>query len=424
MKATKLTEKTRISCKFFWLIYIAVMFASCDVLESDPDVLEPDVDLTGKEVFVLANSASFIDLNSRLQTNVPARVAVTSEPRHGKLTDLGKGILQYSPSVGNSRARDGFEFTVYTASNEIIKRDSVIIIIENDSTKLPCNIYPLPDYVYGVKTAPVLIEVMANDVICADSVILSVYKPVNSFPPYYGTAAALDKVIKYTPGSQFEGVDKIMYKITAASDTSRIAYGIVYITGDSSCSFRLTNDLYVYNEDAVDSLLTLPVFTNDSLCQSINEYQVNVKLQPVYGQVSAASNGFHYKVPASVTFPFTDFFMYEVCIDATCKVARVDVMLKKDSVIACTLKAISDSVNIVYSDSLHHYFDVLKNDSLCGNLKNLKITKAPVYGTATVSIQRIFYQRDPQQKKDDTLEYEICNNVGCSKATVLIKQTK
>lgn len=422
MKEIKLMEKTRIAGKFFWTLSVALMMVSCDVLESDPDVLKPTSDITGKEVFVLANSASFIDLNAKLQTNVPARVAVTSDTRHGKVTDLGGGILQYSPTIGNSRARDGFEFTVYTLNNEVIKRDSVIIIIENDSTNLPCNIYPVPDYVYGVKQDSI-IDVLSNDIVCGGAVVVSVFKPGNSFPPYYGHAEVIGNKIKYSPGPTFEGVDKIMYKVTATTDTSRVAYGMVYITGDSICSFRLTNDQYTFTQYAVDSLIVLPVFKNDSLCQSINQYQVNLKTIPVYGHAALTANGFSYSVPATASLPFADYFTYEVCIDATCKTARVDIELKQDSVIACAIRARPDSINIAYSNNPQDSIAVLLNDSICGDLKSLTIKKVPAYGTATVSNQQIVYNRNTQQEKDDTLEYEICNTIGCSRATVYIKRT-
>src|SRR5688572_22836495 len=114
MNAIKLNEKTNIFLKLFCCVCIACSFSGCDTLESDPDNLNPQTGLTGEEVFVLANSPAFIDLNSKVQSNVSARIAVTSDTRNGTLTDLGKGILQYSPSVGNSSARDGFEFTVYS----------------------------------------------------------------------------------------------------------------------------------------------------------------------------------------------------------------------------------------------------------------------------------------------------------------------
>jgi hypothetical protein len=201
MKATKVSRKIEILSTFLCLIFpiiIGILLASCDVLESDPDILEPEVQITGDEVYVLANSTSFIDLQSKVHSNQEARLAVTSSPSHGTLTDLGKGIIQYAPKVGNSRIKDGFEVTVYSKSNEIIKKDTVVIIVENDSTKLPCSIYPANDYVYNV-TSAVTVDVTANDIICSNDVIVSIYRPENTFPPYYGTASASGKKIVYAP---------------------------------------------------------------------------------------------------------------------------------------------------------------------------------------------------------------------------------
>jgi hypothetical protein len=421
MNPTKLNETTHLLLKLFCCVCIACSFSGCDTLESDPDNLNPRTELTGEEVFVLANSPAFIDLNSKVQSNVSARIAVTSDTRNGTLTDLGKGILQYSPSVGNSTARDGFEFTVYSTSNEVIKRDSVIIIIENDSTNLPCNLYPIPDYVYGVDDEPVLIDVLKNDIICAGSVAVSVYKPAAAFPPHHGQAEAINNKIKYTPAVGFAGEDKIMYKVTVSGDTARTAYGIVYIKGDSACSFRVVNDSYFHSQAALDSLLTLPVFANDSLCDSISVHQVNVKTQPLHGQITRIPVGYQYRAAANATAPLNDFFEYELCLDGLCKAARVDIkILGKDT---CVVMARQDSINMVTNDIPVIYIDVLANDSTCGELESLTITKAPLYGTSTATNQRISYARDPLQKKDDSLEYEICTPDGCSRAKVLIKRT-
>src|SRR5687768_12553524 len=95
MKAKKLNE-IAVPSKFFWIIGVAVVVLSCDVLESDPDVLELTTDIKGKEIYVLANSPAIVDLNAKLQTNTPVRIELTSEARNGTISDLGKGLLQYS----------------------------------------------------------------------------------------------------------------------------------------------------------------------------------------------------------------------------------------------------------------------------------------------------------------------------------------
>ncbi len=137
--------------------------------------------------------------------------------------------------------KDGFEVTVFSKNNEILKKDTLVIIVENDSTKLPCSIYPVNDYVYNV-TSAVTIDVTANDIICSSDIIVSVYRPENTFPPYYGTASVSGNKIVYTSGASFLGEDKLMYKVTDANDPSVFSYGMVYITNDSSCNLALADD--------------------------------------------------------------------------------------------------------------------------------------------------------------------------------------
>lgn len=405
-----------------WAATLMSAVVACDMLESDPDVLAPETDFTDDEIYVLANETSFIDLNTSLKTNVPAQIEITSETRYGKLTDLGSGILQYEPTIGNATARDNFEFTVSTLNHEVIKRDTVVIVIENDSTQLPCNLYPRPDYVYGVKDSTIVIDVTNNDIICNTTVTVSVFKPSNNFPPYFGQAEVVGNKIKYTPGPSFDGTDKIMYKITAVGNPSRVAFGMVYISGDSSCSFGLVDDQYTFSQSAVDSLAILRVFQNDSLCKSIDQYQINLKSGPTYGQVARVANGFSYKVPSVVTYPFQDHFIYEVCVDALCKTANVTVRLMKDSVATCSIYARPDSIDISTLSVNIVRLQVLLNDSICGNLEKFKIIKSPAYGSAVVSNREILYEATDRTQAYDSLQYEICNGIGCSRAGVIIKR--
>lgn len=404
------------------LLCLACVLVSCDVLEPDADIITPTTEIVDKEIVVLANSPSFIDLNSKFETNVPTYAAVTSQPRLGKLKDIGNGIIQYTPAVGNSKGRDNLAFTLYTMNNEIIKQDTLIIIIENDSLSLPCGIYPKADYAYSAGTTPILIDFMANDIICGGPVNVSIFQPNENFPPQFGKAEITGKKIRYTPSTTFGSSDIIIYKLASAWDTTRQAYGVVFITADSACNYQISDDHFVFNEHSLDSTVTLPVFMNDSLCDIVSQYQVYAKSLPLYGKVSPIADGFAYIPPASPVFPFQDHFTYEVCKDGMCKSANINVIFKKDSIEVCPLFAKSDTIDISNNNISMMYMDVLANDTICGVLKTLKILKSPKYGIATVEDSRILYKRDALMHKDDELEYEICNTEECSKAKVFIKR--
>jgi len=426
MKATKVSRKIETLSTFLFLgfpIIIGILMAGCDVLEPDPDVLEPKVEIIGGEVYVLANGTSFIDLQSKVHSTLEGRLAVTSPPSYGTLTDLGKGIIQYAPKAGNTRVKDGFEVTVFSTSNEILKKDTVVIIVENDSTKLPCSIYPVNDYVYNVDSV-VTIDVTANDIICYGDVLVSVYRPENTFPPYYGMASVSGNKIVYTPGAGFAGEDKLMYKLTSTKDPKLSAYGMVYLTGNSLCFLELQSD-YFELDSLIDTVIKLPVFVNDSICEAHNLYQVNIKTNPLFGTASISSDGVMYTFPSLRETPYFDYFTYEVCLDAVCKTAVTSIKVQKGSMSNCRMTAVSDSIPFTQTNNFI-YLDVLQNDSICTEMKTFEITKAPKYGTATVNLDKkqIEYKPDPLATGDDWLDYKICDDEWCSTTTVYVIRKK
>ena len=404
------------------VLFGSAMLFSCDVLESDPDVIVPDTHVDDADVVILANNPALIDLNTKIKTNVPAKLAITSEVKYGKMTDLGKGLIQYLPQVGSKKAVDRFEVTMYGQNNNIIKKDTIVIRIENDTANLPCNIYAVADYVYGVtaQTPSVLIDVTDNDIICGGPVRLSIYKPDDSFPPVIGTAEVVENSIRYTPAFNYNGKDAIIYRLSAVSDTSRYAYGIVYISGDSLCSSIAKDDHFNFFQGSADSTLMLPVFKNDSLCTPIDQYQVTVKTQPQRGQVLVVQGGISYKANLPINLPFRDEFIYEICKDGTCSSANVNVILKKDSVFTCKLLARPDSIQFSADTATVVNINVTDNDSICSDLKSLTIVRQPTYGSVRTSGRSILYELDPAYKKDDSFEYEICDANECKRATVKI----
>jgi hypothetical protein len=339
MKTTKLTRMIKGMSKIFAMVFFVALFSSCDMLESDPDIQKPTADITDQQIFARSNNSVLIDLNSKVQANQIVTLAVTSSTRHGDLTDLGKGLLQYSPNAGASR--DAFTFTVYDQNMDIIKLDSVIIIIEDDSTNLPCSIYPANDFVNrNALHFTVSIDVLANDIFCGyDSTELkiSIYQPdsISFVYPYAGTAKVLsNSEIEYTTGSTFSGHDKFIYKVQAKNDPAVFAFGIVYITGSSACDLQLNDDDYAFDLDSagIDAGVFLPVFYNDVLCDSTTSgsYHYRISTSPQFGVASINSKGIQYNPDSVAIGQFrTDSLRYEVCNDAKCAKASVLISLKK-----------------------------------------------------------------------------------------------
>ena len=88
----------------------------------------------------------------------------------------------------------------------------------------------------------------------------------------------------------------------------------------------------------------------------------------------------------------------------------------------CIFQAVQDSVDITALSTSIIYLDVLKNYQLCDSLKTLTITRKPLHGTAFVDsgTKRIRYDR--LVLESDSLQYEICTENYCSRASAYIKQ--
>lgn len=312
------------------------MLMSCDVLEDDPDTLSPGTDVK-QEVHVYSKNTSVIDLNALIQTNQPVRLRITETTRKGELTNLGKGLLQYVPDSPTGKVRDSFVFAVFSENNNLLETDSVIIVVENDSTQLPCSVIPLTDFVYNLKRDSVAtIDVLANDIFCnADSasLTLTIFNPADTFPPLHGEAEVVNNKIVYHPGSSFSGSDQIMYKIE--TPTGAVAYGFVYITtqNTNTCHFLLVNDQYNINIDSLGGNgIILPVFENDSICETfIAIDDLNIYMEPNFGTASISANGIDFD-PTDIS-PSTfavDSIGYELCFDTVCYRAKAYLFLRKD----------------------------------------------------------------------------------------------
>jgi hypothetical protein len=322
---------------FLGIAALVPIFSSCDKLNSDSDLIKPTTNVKNTQVYARSNSSILIDLTSKIETNQTLTLSVTSQTRKGNLTNLGKGLLQYSPSQGTSR--DAFNFVLYNQKNELVKEDSVVILIESDSTQLPCGIYPSDDYVYWTsKDSNLWIDVLANDILCGldtTNIELTIYQPYSDFHyPVFGTAQVIDGRIRYTPGSTFAGYDKFLYKIQSKKDAKLFALGYVSIQSNTSapCQFSLMDDYFGFVADtSTPNGVWLSVFGNDSLCDTVStNYQYSFTKAPFNGTATIDKYGIFY-VPTNLSQVnyLSDTLKYEVCYNQVCLGAKVVIVIKK-----------------------------------------------------------------------------------------------
>lgn len=322
-----------------------VLLYACDAVEHDVTPGGTDVEVVGTEVVILSNGSAYIDLYSKIKTKSAVRLDIASQPLNGNLSELGTGFLRYSPDEHFVKGRDAFAFAVYDENNHLLTSDSLVIIVEDDTTNLPCGIYPQDDYVYEIAAAPVLVNVVANDILCGDSanLILEVYRPNNSFPPYAGTATVVsNSIIKYTPGSNFSGSDEFIYKLSSPTDSSLVGFAVVHISAAAPCNFIVRDDTVMFDADSLlvdpdsvvsDSLRLYPLYVlnNDVLCDSAGTgHSFTITHFPEHGNAYYGT-----EAPIVYAFPqgtvpagFADSLVYRVCIDQRCAYGSVRIGVK------------------------------------------------------------------------------------------------
>ncbi|HYG18799.1 MAG TPA: Ig-like domain-containing protein [Ohtaekwangia sp.] len=309
-------------------ILLSFMFLqACDAVDPDVTPGGPQVDVVDTEIVILSNGSAYIDLFSKIKTQHDVRLDITSQPQKGSLTELGTGFLRYSPGQHFVRGRDAFGFSIYDKNNLLLKRDSLVIIVEDDSTNLPCAMYPQDDYIYNVSGGSVLVNVLANDIICGDTanLVVSIYQPGSGFPPHHGTATVLTGgLIQYTPGNSFNGSDELIYRISVPGDTSAVGFAMVRILPKAQCNFYLNPDDYTFSRDTLThDTVQLYVLNNDILCDSTGQNHFSIIEQPQHGTAFYSSaSPIGYILPDAPA-AFTDSLVYRVCIDQQCKIGRV-----------------------------------------------------------------------------------------------------
>lgn len=238
---------------------IVAVAAGCDTVEQDAD-FQPGVNT--QPAYMLPNGTGFIDLPARIKSPGITRVEITSTTTNGELLDLGKGLLQYTPLKGSKG--DSFRFKVYSPNGSVSIDDNQIdIIISSDTTNLPCAyVYTRNDSVHNV-SGPVLVDVLANDYACNDSLTVSV-----NVAAEHGNATVVGNKILYTPGVSFTGTDQLLYKATSADPSVIPGYGLLRLFRgglDSCTTARVHNDLFF--KPLNDTTLSyLNVLANDTLC--------------------------------------------------------------------------------------------------------------------------------------------------------------
>lgn len=315
-------------------LFVATIFAACDVLENDPTPVKPGIEIKGKEFHILSNGTAYIDLHSMVKTNSKINFNVSSQPNKGNLSEAAKGLLRYAPASNFGRGRDSFTLSVFDDGGGLLLTDTVVIVVEDDSTNMPCGYFAVDDYVFS-SSSTFSINVLQNDWLCGDSsdVKLEIYRPDNSFPPHSGTASVVSNYIVYQGASNVVS-DSIIYKVSNVADNSLVGFAMVHININGNCTPAAFEDYYVHeNLNKLRDTLDLYVLRNDSFCGNLVN-SLSIVEDPHHGDafIAHSDSAFYIKYAfempeGDTTAHFLDSLRYQFCIGSECYggKARIDI---------------------------------------------------------------------------------------------------
>ncbi|MBT1699151.1 hypothetical protein KK083_19805 [Fulvivirgaceae bacterium PWU4] len=326
------TRQRKAVFAYLLMIPACLWLYGCDVLEPDVDPDNPQVQIIDKELYVTPNGSGYIDLYSMVKTQGTVRLDIVSQPRRGNLTEMGKGLFQYTAGTDFRKGTDAFTFQIYSKNNTLLKEDSVVIVVEPDTTHFPQGFYPQDDIAYNI-VSEITIDVLANDVLGANrsQVGIEIYRPGPDFPPHAGVATVTSgNMIWYSPRGAVNGYDSIFYKVFSLADPSKFGIAKVLIAPAPSCWFQLVDDDFVFGTDTLRSdTVWLNVFQNDELCSTpVRDYQFEILDDGSAGTAFYDSaGGLGYRLPEQ-TYMVIDSVRYRMCYRQQCQTAKARIKLK------------------------------------------------------------------------------------------------
>ena len=301
------------------------------------------------------------------------------------------------------------KYYVDVTLNGCVARDSVTITVSS-TCGVDSVLIANPDFVRVPTGKTSLINYVANDDLLNGSMSFSA--SIFAFAKH-GTALVIgNNPIHYTPNQNFIGIDTFVYLLLDTTvgafhnhpvfDTAHV---IVFVTPMAN-----DDDYFVH---CADSILKNPLI-NDSLANGMYAISVTAAILPHNGTILWNNNFFSY-VPNS-SFVGQDSFAYAVCANGQCDTAWVHFT------VSCVNPPIAVDDHLDVPNNETSSTNQLANDIYDASSPiSIYIISNPKHGNASIANNDISYISTNGYVGVDSIEYVICNAVGCDTAWIILK---
>ncbi|MGA0557582.1 Ig-like domain-containing protein [Larkinella sp. VNQ87] len=393
------------------LTVLLLSTVACDRIEQDAAPDSASVNAEEIEYYTLPDQQVAIDLKSISGLSATTTLRITQTPRLGWAKFSGSGLLIYTPQSTFVVGEDQF---AVSATQETKLTRSFRISMAADSSRIPCNAGPIPDWYRTPEDQAITMDVLKNDRFCDAKVDLATLEVGQQ--PEHGTLSVENGMIRYTPAAGFNGFDFFFYKVKAVFPQRertflapvRIGVGDPY----KDCKITLKDDEVYWKQWFVTDSLRIPVLSNDQLCRSRYDLPVTITKTPGHGvaKVSKYNTIVYYPTGG---YTGEDQLTYRRCDSGECLEATARISITAPEA-GCELTARNDNGQIAAAvlptDPAKRlvYIYPLGNDRVCTPLQHLTITENPSGADLQVFPNGVLVYRPPQDFKGVlTFTYEL-----------------
>ncbi len=366
------------------------------------------------------NTATTISVlaNDTLNGALTRPLSIVRFQMHGSGNVVDNQIV-YTPVSGFCNGRDSFDYEICNANGCDIGRVVVNVTCENDTTngRKPVAV---DDVVTTRLNTALTVSPLANDTLNGT---LTRPLSITRFQ-MHGSVNVINNQILYTPTAGFcNGRDSFDYEICTINgcDTGRVVVNIT-CEGDTMVGGMLRPVAVDDNVTArLNVALMIDVLANDTTRSNLIR-AINITRFQNNGTVNVINNGILY-TPNLGFCGDRDTFDYEICNANGCDTGRVIVNVTCENDGSGRPVAVDDRITTRLDSRVA--INVLSNDILNGFLtRPINVSINPRHGIAFISNNEIQYIPNALFcGGNDTLDYVICNAIGCDTASVIITIT-
>lgn len=358
--------------------------------------------------------------NDTLNGTLTRPLSITRFQTHGSVNILGNQVI-YTPMSGFCNGLDSFDYEICNANGCDTGKVIVTITCEGDTMSGDMRKPVALDDVANTRlNTPVTISVLANDSL--NGALTGAIRLVRQ--QMHGTVSITNNQVTFIPMAGFcNGLDSFDYEICNRNgcDTGRVVVNIT-CSGDTMMN-GMRKPVAV--DDAattrLNTAIVIPVLLNDTLNSPLTG-PLSVTRFQMHGTVNIAGGLVTY-TPMLGFCGNRDTFDYAICNANGCDTAQVIVTVTCENDGSGRPVAVDDQA-ITRLDS-RVMIPILANDILNGSLTGaIDVIRNPRHGIALIANNQLSFLPDALFCGGfDTLDYKICNALGCDTASVIIEIT-